>query len=284
MSRFPRLQTLTSPERQGKSGALNVAARHSTADLLVFADARQLFAPGAIRQLVEPFADATIGAVTGRLRVGRADQAASEGMRLYWDAETRLREAEGLTGSVVGATGAIYAVRRSLFEQMPPNLILDDVYLPLRIAMRGFRVVMAPDAVAFDVPARDQRAEFRRKRRTTVGNIQLLLTTPGLLSPRQNPLFLRYVSHKLLRLATPFCCLGLLIASGFLADWPYRLFFAGALLLYVLGGVALLADLRRLALPAAFVLMHGAVFSALRRWNHDAGQVWGQPTLSGEAR
>jgi hypothetical protein len=164
---------------------------------------------------------------------------------------------------------------------MPPNLILDDVYLPLRIAMRGYRVVMATEALAFDVPARDQRAEFTRKRRTMVGNIQLLSAIPGLLSPLRNPLFFRYVSHKLLRLATPFCFVALLAVSALLPEWPYRAFFAMELTAYALGFLAMRLSLSVLSIPAAFVLMHVAIFAAIRRWNQDAGSVWGQPTRSG---
>jgi cellulose synthase/poly-beta-1,6-N-acetylglucosamine synthase-like glycosyltransferase len=280
-ARDPRVRVFTSPAEQGKSGAINLAASSAASEVLVFADARQTFAPDAIARLVEPFADAAVGAVTGRLLVRPADQASVEGMRLYWGLETRLRDAEGRTGSIVGATGAIYAARRALFETMPPNLILDDVYLPLRIAMRGYRVVMATEALAFDVPARDQRAEFTRKRRTMVGNIQLLSAIPGLLSPLRNPLFFRYVSHKLLRLATPFCFVALLAVSALLPEWPYRAFFAMELTAYALGFLAMRLSLSVLSIPAAFVLMHVAIFAAIRRWNQDAGSVWGQPTRSG---
>ena len=280
----PRVRILTSPADRGKAGALNMAAAHTAADVIVFADARQTFAPNAVAQLVEPFLDPGVGAVTGRLEVRRANLASVEGVRLYWGLETRLRDAEGRSGSVIGATGAIYGVRRSLFEEMPPNLILDDVYLPLRIAMRGHRVVMAPRAVAFDVPARDQKAEYARKRRTMVGNIQLLGVIPGLLSPVRNPVFLRFVSHKLLRLLTPFCFVALLGLSAFLPGWPYRMFFAAELGLYLSGFVGLSVSVAALSVPAAFVLMHGAIFAAIWRWNDDAARVWTQPTLSGAIR
>jgi len=150
--------------------------------------------------------------------------------------------------------------------------------------MRGHRVVMAPRAVAFDVPARDQKAEYARKRRTMVGNIQLLGVIPGLLSPVRNPVFLRFVSHKLLRLLTPFCFVALLGLSAFLPGWPYRMFFAAELGLYLSGFVGLSVSVAALSVPAAFVLMHGAIFAAIWRWNDDAARVWTQPTLSGAIR
>ncbi len=280
----PRIRVFTSPAERGKAGAINVAAEHITADVIMFADARQTFAPDAVARIVEPFSDPDVGGVTGCLEVRRAELASVEGVRMYWGLEGRLRHAEGRSGSVIGATGAIYAVRRSLFQEMPPNLILDDVYLPLRIAMLGHRVVMAPRAVAFDVPSREQKAEFTRKRRTMVGNIQLLGVIPGLLSPIRNPLFMRFVSHKLLRLLTPFCFVALLGLSAIIPGWTYRTFFAAELGLYLLGALGLWVNLAALSVPSAFVLMHGAIFAAVWRWNDDAARVWLQPTLSGAIR
>jgi cellulose synthase/poly-beta-1,6-N-acetylglucosamine synthase-like glycosyltransferase len=103
----PRVRVLLSPAALGKAGALNAAVAAATADVVVFADARQRFAPDAVARLVEPFGDPGVGAVTGRLLVERADQASVEGVRLYWGLESRLRDAESRSGSVVGATGAI---------------------------------------------------------------------------------------------------------------------------------------------------------------------------------
>jgi cellulose synthase/poly-beta-1,6-N-acetylglucosamine synthase-like glycosyltransferase len=280
----PRVRVLTSPADRGKSGALSMGAASTAADVILFADARQTFANDAVSRIVEPFADPDVGAVTGRLEVRRADIVSVEGVRMYWGLESRLRDAEGRSGSVIGATGAIYAIRSSLFPDMPPNLILDDVYIPLRIGMLGHRVVMATRAVAFDVPASDQKVEYARKRRTMVGNIQLLGVVPGLLSPLRNPLFLRFVSHKLLRLLTPFCFVALLLLSAVLPGWGYRFFFAAELGLYVLGVLGLWVRAGVLAVPAAFVLMHAAIFSAVRRWNDDAARVWAQPPLSGAIR
>jgi cellulose synthase/poly-beta-1,6-N-acetylglucosamine synthase-like glycosyltransferase len=278
--RHHHIRVLNSAAERGKAGALNLAVAHSEAEIIVFTDARQTFTPDAISRLMEPFSDPNVGVVTGRLVVRRANLASVEGMRFYWGLETRLREAESKTGSVVGATGAIYAVRRSLVGEIPPNLILDDVYLPLRIAMQGYRIVMAPAAVALDEPATNQRAEYARKRRTMVGNIQLLRETPTLLSPVHNPLFLRYVSHKLLRLLTPVCCLGLLIASASLQGVLYRVFFATELLAFFAGAVGLRYRISALSLPAAFVLMHAAILAAFWRWRDDASTVWAQHTPS----
>lgn len=272
----PRVRVVVSAAEEGKAGALNAAIAAATGDVIVLADARQSFASDAVRQLVRPFADPSVGAVTGRLLVKRSELASVEGVRLYWGMETRLRDAESRSGSVVGATGAIYAVRRALFPQVPVNLILDDVYVPLRIAMAGHRVVMASDAIAYDVPAGNQRAEYARKRRTMVGNLQLLRVVPALLSPVRNPLFVRYVSHKLLRLVAPFCFIAMLVISAMLAAPLYRAFFLAQLAVYLLGIVGLFVSTPLLSVPAAFVLVHAAVLAAVWRWRHDASTVWVQ--------
>jgi poly-beta-1,6-N-acetyl-D-glucosamine synthase len=272
--RDPRVRVVVSPAEGGKSGAINLAIAEARTELIIFADARQTFAHDAIAHLVEPFADPAVGAVTGRLLVRRADLASVEGVRMYWGMETRLRDAESRSGSVVGATGAIYAIRRALFPVIPANLILDDVYVPMRIAMSGHRVVMALDAIAFDEPAHDQKAEFARKRRTMVGNIQLVRAVPGILSPRRNPLFFRFLSHKLLRLLSPFCFVSLLIVSAVLAGPFYGLFFLAELTAYILGIIGLFVSLPALAIPSAFVLVHAAIFAAVWRWRDDASRVW----------
>lgn len=271
-----RVRVVVSPAALGKAGALNAGVASADADVIVFADARQRFQPDAVARLVEPFGDASVGAVTGRLVVERADLASVEGVRLYWGLESRLRDAESRSGSVVGATGAIYAVRRPLFVPVPPSLILDDVYVPLRIAMAGHRVVMAADAIAIDRPAHDQRLEYVRKRRTMVGNIQLLRAVPGVLSPRRNPLFFRFFCHKLLRLLTPFCFVALLLVSALLPGLPYRAFFVAELAAYLGGLLGLVVSVPLLSVPSAFVLVHGAVFAAVWRWREDASKLWAQ--------
>jgi cellulose synthase/poly-beta-1,6-N-acetylglucosamine synthase-like glycosyltransferase len=272
-----RVRVLESPVEQGKAGALNLGVEHASEPLVAFADARQLFAADALRRLIEPFEDPAVGAVTGRLIIGRGEDRAVEGVRWYWGFETLLREAEGKTGSVVGATGAIYAIRRALYEMLPANLILDDVYLPVRIAMRGLRVVMARGAVAVDIPSPGGAVEFQRKRRTMVGNLQLLRLLPELISPRANPIFGRFLSHKLLRLATPVCLMTIAISAALLPGGFYQTVFLGAAVLYAYGAAGLFAPLPLASVASAVVMMHGAIFSAFWHFRHDAGSVWVAP-------
>jgi cellulose synthase/poly-beta-1,6-N-acetylglucosamine synthase-like glycosyltransferase len=134
---------------------------------------------------------------------------------------------ESTIGSTLGATGAIYALRRSLYRPLPDHTILDDVLAPMRAVLQGYRVVFNERAIAFDRTAADARAEHRRKVRTSAGNFQILALEPRLLVPVANPVWLQYVSHKLGRLLVPYALLGLFVANLALAG--RHLFYAFAL-------------------------------------------------------
>jgi poly-beta-1,6-N-acetyl-D-glucosamine synthase len=234
----------------GKASALNLGVAYARHDVLVFADTRQAFAPDALRELVAPFADPRVGGVTGELlldgergdrrrtrdrrsgvagvrqggnrrtRPDRRRAAAStiaDGVGLYWRYEKRIRRDESAVGSTLGATGAIYALRRRLWRPLPAGTILDDVLAPMRAVMAGYRIVFNDRARAYDRPSPDARIEGRRKRRTLAGNYQLLWLEPALLLPWRNPAWLPFVSHKLGRLLVPYALGAVLISSLALA-------------------------------------------------------------------
>ena len=115
--------------------------------------------------------------------------------------------------STVGASGSIYAIRRSLFEPVPPDTVLDDVVIPMRIVRRGYAVLFEPDAKAYDRASQTARQEFVRKVRTIAGTFQLLARERWLWNPARNPLWLETISHKALRLTIPLLHAALLIAN-----------------------------------------------------------------------
>jgi cellulose synthase/poly-beta-1,6-N-acetylglucosamine synthase-like glycosyltransferase len=188
---------------------------------------------------MENFADLQVGCVSGALMLGDPQSGeASKGMGLYWKTEKKIRELESESGSVVGATGALYAVRRELLSDVPEGTILDDVYIPMEVARQGKRVVFDDRARAWDSPDLGGGLEFARKVRTLSGNYQLLQLAPWILSGH-NPLLARFVSHKLLRLAVPFALAAMLVASLWLKAPVYRLALILQLAFYGLGFVAL---------------------------------------------
>ncbi|BDG09392.1 glycosyltransferase family 2 protein [Anaeromyxobacter paludicola] len=276
-----RVRVATNPAQLGKPSALARAVPLARGELLLLCDSRQRFDPGAARALVRPFGDPRVGAVTGQLRLD-----AARGPGAYWRYETGIRVAEGRCGSVVGATGAIYAIRRELFpEQLPQDTILDDVYVPMRVVLAGREVVYAEDALAFDREL-DVGREFTRKVRTLAGNYQLLFLLPALLTPATNPVFWRFFWHKVARLLCPWA---LLVALG--AAWnapgllPQALF---AVQLYFYG-LALLGHLRLghagrvTALCHTFVALNVAAVWALWRFTSRQARVaWVQTSTLGD--
>jgi len=206
----------------GKPLALNAGVAASGGEILVFADARQQFAPGALTALVRNFADSSVGGVTGELvldceRGDRVDTSVGDGIGLYWKYEKWLRRNESRVWSTLGATGAIYALRRECWTNLPAATLLDDVLAPMRAVLNGCRIVFEEEAVAFDRASADAAAESRRKTRTLAGNYQILAQEPRLLLPVVNPVWLQYISHKVGRLVVPWALLGLFVATLALA-------------------------------------------------------------------
>jgi poly-beta-1,6-N-acetyl-D-glucosamine synthase len=205
-----RVQVLTLPARRGKPQALNAAARDAGGEVLLLTDARQPLSPNAIEALVDDLGDPEVGVAGGELVLGGDAPAGA-----YWKYEALIRKWEGRAGSTVGVSGALYAIRRALWQPMPDETILDDVLQPMRARLAGKRVVFEPAAQAFDTAAESKR-EFGRKVRTLSGNFQLLLLLPGLLSPLRNPSWFDFVSHKLCRLFVPYALVVAFVASALL--------------------------------------------------------------------
>jgi biofilm PGA synthesis N-glycosyltransferase PgaC len=236
----PAGRTVILPERQGKSTALNHGIAEGQGEVIVFTDARQTIALDAVKNLMEDFGDPAVGCVSGELMIGKDQTTASaQGVGLYWRMEKKIRHWEGLAGSTVGATGALYAVRKNLILPLPEETILDDVYIPLQVVRQGQRVVFEPRALAFDPLTPNPKQEFRRKLRTLIGNYQLLQLAPWVLT-RPNPLRFQFVCHKLLRLLVPFALVGMLVSTLWLRKDVYELALVLQLAFYALAGLHLL--------------------------------------------
>jgi biofilm PGA synthesis N-glycosyltransferase PgaC len=210
------LRVVAFAERRGKAAVLNDVVPMARGTIVVLADARQRFDGDALRALVAPFAHPRVGAVSGELMLTDdpdADRRVARGVGLYWRYEKFIRRAESGLDSSVGATGAIYALRKVLFAPIPVTTILDDVLIPMQVARRGYRVVFEPRALAWDRVAPTADGEFRRKTRTLAGNFQLFARHHWLLDPRQNRLWFQTMSHKALRLAVPLL-LGVVLAAS----------------------------------------------------------------------
>jgi cellulose synthase/poly-beta-1,6-N-acetylglucosamine synthase-like glycosyltransferase len=211
IARAAGARVISFPEGRGKAAALNAGVAAARHPILVLTDARQLLERGALAELCAALADPTVGAVSGEL-VGAA-QGAGSAYRRFDDA---LRRWESRSGSMIGVVGAFWACRRELYPTLPDGLILDDVYAPMMVARSGLRVVAEPRARAAErATAVFAPAERRRRVRTLAGNVQLLTRAPWLLVPWKNPLWWRFLAHKISRLLGP---LALVLVIGSLAS------------------------------------------------------------------
>lgn len=214
----PAIKLIVLDSSGGKPNALNKGIEYANGEIIVFADARQKFDYNVIDELVANFVDPTIGCVSGELLfVKDSDSNIREEMGLYWKIEKIIRKLESTIGSVVGATGAVYAIRKSLYKNVPKETLLDDVLTPMNIVLQGFRTIFESRACAYDEVSKDVRQEWRRKVRTLAGNWQFINIRPALFSLWQNPIWWRFLSHKFFRLLVPFC-LPLILVSSFFAE------------------------------------------------------------------
>jgi cellulose synthase/poly-beta-1,6-N-acetylglucosamine synthase-like glycosyltransferase len=189
-----RVRVFAFPARRGKPTVINTLVPRATGEIAVLCDVRQKFETETLRALVRSFADPSVGAVSGEVIL-------TKDSGLYWRYETFIRSRESLVDSSIAVTGPIYAIRRELFEPVAADTLVEDLLVPLRIARRGFRVVVERDARATDDAAFAVAGhEFVRKVRTLAGNFQLFARERWLFNPWKNRLWWQVVSHKALRL------------------------------------------------------------------------------------
>jgi biofilm PGA synthesis N-glycosyltransferase PgaC len=278
-ARDPRVQVVLNQLSRGKASGLNDALQVALGEIVVFTDARQRFERGALTALLADFADPAVGCVSGELMLGDPDQGeAARGLGVYWRLEKKIREMESFSGSVVGATGAFYGVRRDLLGNVPTETLLDDVLIPMQVVRFGKRVVFEPEARAWDVADQGTDREFARKVRTLSGNYQLLQLAPWLLT-HENPLRFEFVSHKLLRLAVPLALVVALVACAFIAEPPYRVLLAVQLAFYALSLLGLVhMRLGPIARPVdaagTFVVLNTAAMVAFFNFVMRRKAVW----------
>jgi glycosyltransferase involved in cell wall biosynthesis len=284
------VRVLDFKNRRGKAAVLNDILPRLTTDIIVLTDARQRFELNALRALVAPFADRTIGGVSGELilKPDRHAQAGSQGTGLYWRYETAVRRWESDVDSTVGVTGAVTALRRSLFRPVPADTLLDDVLIPLWVTRQGYRVIFNSQARAHDgLPASD-RGEFARKVRTLAGNFQLFSRERWLLAPWRNRLWWQTLSHKGLRLVLPLLFAAVLIANVMLLDQPlYRVLLVLQLGFYAAAALGLWRPLRRrvrwIVLPYTICFLAAA--TTVGAWRYFRGRqhaTWDRTTLDSD--
>jgi cellulose synthase/poly-beta-1,6-N-acetylglucosamine synthase-like glycosyltransferase len=270
-ARDARIRLIRGGQRLGKPTGLNRMRAQAGGEVLLITDARQPLAPGALRALLDVLGDLGVGCVTGNLVLE-----GSAGSGVYWRYENWIRRQEARFRSVVGMTGPLAALRKSDLDLLPTDLILDDIWIPMRLRLRGRRVLFCEEAVAYD-HAFDDAREFGRKVRTLAGNYQIFARMPALLSPLANPSWFETVSHKVMRLVCPWALVALfaVTASELWATrgaMGWRALMAAQLAFY---GLALLGRRagRWAGVARTFLVMHVAALVGLWRFARGSQKV-----------
>jgi glycosyltransferase involved in cell wall biosynthesis len=279
--RSRRIKTVVLREHGGKAVAVNAGVALATGEIVLFVDIRPEIGPGAIQQLVNNFADPSVGCVAGELLLKHdGHDAALEAVGgLYWRYEQGIRKCEAAFDSPVGVYGGFYAIRRNLYTPMPAGIILDDMFQPLSIIRQGYRSVLDSSAIVYDVWPKKVEREFHRKVRTLAGNFQLFSMAHWTLTPANRMLF-QLVSHKLFRLLVPYL-LVLLLLSSLLLSFNSTMI-AAFTALQVVGWMLALAGVRyrvpflhRVVSPmSALLVLNAAAVVGLHRFLFTRGPLW----------
>lgn len=266
------IQLIAFTERTGKSAVLDAVIPRLTGSIAVLSDANTMMEPSAVRRLVRWFQNPQVGVVCGKLVL--TDPVTGTNVdSLYWRFETLLKRSEGRLGALLGANGGIYAIRRSVFQGISHDTIVDDFVIPLLARVRtGCAIIYDESAIAYEETPPEIAVEFRRRARIGAGGFQSLAVLWPLLDPRKGWIALTFASHKMLRWLCPFFLIGLVAANLVLVNKGIYGFSLVAGLL--LGAVALLGQYlsigssagRALRLTTMFATMNAALLVGFFRW------------------
>ncbi len=258
------------PQRQGKTEAQNMAVAQAHGEIILFSDATSLYEPDALRVMMPSFADPTVGCVAGRLiYVDPADSRVGRGARRYWSYETFLKKHESRIFSLIGASGCLYAVRRSAYVPLYPEACSDFI-IATKMVEQNLRAVYEPTAVCTEETNRQTDKELKMRVRVIAQTFTDLWRHRAMLNPFRSGFYgVQLLSHKVMRYAVPFFLIAILTTSGILSQSSlfYLIFFASQLGCYLGALGAWLLERagvhsRMLALPQYFVLSNLAALIA----------------------
>lgn len=260
-------------ERRGKISVMNDLIKAAKGEIVILTDANTTYEKDAIKKLIRGLADEKVGCVCGELifrNVKDNEVVNLEGV--YWRYEQFLKRIEGANGSLLGANGGIYAIRKKLFEPLRPNTIVDDFLIPMKILGKGYKVIYEPQAIAYEETSKHIVHEMERRIRIGAGDFQALTRTWHLLNPfRGFPAFV-YFSHKVVRWFAPFLLVLAFLANFSLINEP---FYAGTFLLQCLFYIAAVTGrilsgvhirFKMFSLPYYFVSMNLALLFGFFRF------------------
>ena len=266
------VKLLTLP-RRGKIFALDEAVAQSKGEILVFSDANALFQSQALKELVSNFADPEVGGVCGnQMHYKDNGDSTVRGESIYWTYDKWIKKMECLTGNIVSADGAIYAIRRELYQMPELTSSTDDFAISTGVIEKGFRLVFESQAIGYEHLSASATVEFNRKLRIITRGLRGVLLRKKLLNPFRYGIYsLILFSHKLLRRIIPFFLLILFFSSLFIGTYgrfylvvsqAQMIFYLWALVGYFLSKTSI-RGLKIITLPFFFCLANVAAFLAV---------------------
>ncbi|MFB0496544.1 biofilm PGA synthesis N-glycosyltransferase PgaC [Mucilaginibacter sp. OAE612] len=279
VARYPQIQLLHQSQRAGKIAAVHRAMSYVNTDAVVFTDANTFLNKDALIKICRHYSDATVGAVAGekRVHIDENADASAAGEGFYWKYESALKKWDSELYSVVGAAGELFSVRRSLYQPVEADTVLDDFMISMLIAAKGYRIVYEPEAYATETASENVSEELKRKVRIAAGGMQSILRLKKLFNPLPYPILsFQYISHRVLRWTiTPFLLILSFILNILLALKPGETAMQGLLLaqvlFYLLALLGLIMEKRQLRIkvlfiPYYFCVMNYAVLAGIIRY------------------
>jgi cellulose synthase/poly-beta-1,6-N-acetylglucosamine synthase-like glycosyltransferase len=288
LAKYHDVEVIFSPERRGKTAALNHGLALVQSELVVMTDANTMLNPESIQEIVRCFMDPKVACVAGEKRVAarHEGQAAAESEGLYWKYESTLKRWDGELYSAMGAAGELCAIRRSLYEPMPENALLDDFVMSLRMVDKGYKIAYTSEAYAMEYGSANLEEESKRKRRIAAGGLQSIWWLRSMLNPLHQPVVaFQFISHRVLRWSiTPIALLLLIplnvmlvfLKAGAVYNWIWVLqilFYIAAFLGYLLERKG--KKNKFLYIPYYFLFMNLNVFKGMAYLkSHKSSGAW----------
>ncbi|WLQ16653.1 glycosyltransferase family 2 protein [Hahella aquimaris] len=231
-----RVQVIANETNQGKVAVINQAMGETSTELVLLSDASALISIDALKIIARHMRDASVGVVAASYQILTPG---SEGEETYWRYQTKIKEMESVVGSTIGAHGALYCFRRSLFETLPENAINDDFILPMRIVAQGRRCIYDRDIVAVELEQASLTMDHQRRKRIAAGNVQQALMLMPLLNPKHGATAFNYISGKFLRVCMPLILMAFLLCTLLLSlhSWLAMALLVGQILVYGLASI-----------------------------------------------
>jgi len=264
-----RVQVITSEVRRGKSSIQNEAVMAASGEILVFTDADCLVSPDTLQHAVDNFADPNVGLVTGTAAFSNSSETGvSRNENLYSRYEAWIRRQESDRGLLAAASGSFFAIRRQLWQPLEAN-VGDDFVLPLQVALRGKRNLLASDVLAWTSLPVHADSMFKVKKRIVSKDFRGLLRNQAVLNPlRTGAVAFGLWSHKLLRWLVAYFLCGLLLANLWLLHSTFfRITLAAQILFYLVAVIALARRNPNIKLPwsviLSFCVVNGAAMAGV---------------------